>query len=1659
MAKILIVDDRPSNRQFLVTLLGYGGHRLIEAANGVEALERIRSERPQLLITDILMPTMDGFELVRQLRADPDQGQMPVIFYTATYSEPQARELANSCGVRTVLPKPSEPERILEAVREALGATDSAPQPTATAPAERKSSRWSIDDSLNLFVRELQEIKDRFDSIAAHAAGRSASIEFTLQLSKDFSENVISMQRIASRLSAIVEVGMELTSERDPVRLVELFFGAACDIIDSEYAAAALLDAQELKFRHICAKGVDAELYRTDDAGHKGLLGSVISERRVVRIHGAEWTASMRPLAQGHPPVRNLLAVPIATSERVYGWFYFADRRGADEFGEDDERLASIMATKLALLYENALLYDLVQKRAADLQIEIGARQQAQVALEASENRYRSIFEAAVEGIFLNSREGRVMTCNLAGARMLGYDSPEEVVADVSDLGHQVYVDDEDRRKLLLRLDMEQVVRDCEMRYRRKDGSIIWVSVGVRVVGDAFGTVPYLLAIIQDISDRKRAEEDLRRFKLALDESADMIVLTDRATMRHVDVNQTACKLLGYTKEELLRMGPADLLPVSREELEQTYDRLIANPSLPDGMRSYYRRKDGSHLPFESTRRVMRSADTWIIAAVSRDIRERIASESILRDSEVRFRETFELAGSGMAHIALDGRFLRVNRRLCEMLGYQEGEIIGRSVKAISHPDDRDVTDAPRARLRSQEVNSASFEKRYLRKDGSVIWVMLTVALARNSAGEPDYEISVLEDISERRRMAQEVLQAERRFRSIFDNATEGIFLSSRDGRLITSNPSNVRMLGYDSPDELIAAVADAGAQLYVEPEDQRRMLAMLDASGSVHGFETRMRRKDGEVIWASVSARVVSDDTGAASHVLGMSQDITRQKRANQILDLEHAVARHLAGAESGPDGLEAVIRMLCESEGWEVGRFWQVDETAGVLRFGGSWGKVDTAIARFTKESRDVVFAAGVGLAGMVWQSGEPLWASDTSNDPRVAQSALARNAGMRGAFVFPVASDGKMVGVIGISSREVRPPDDRLLAAVRVIGGQIGQFLRRKQGENRIKRLNRVYAVLSGINAAIVRIRDRDALFLETCRIAVEAGHFTLSYVYVVDPLEQRLKLVASAGPDAGFLEELKSRLVLSDDAPEGYGADALAVREKRAAVVNSMENDSRIRRKKAYLERGIRSLAVLPLLVGGEPVAVLGMHSAEAGFFDEEEMKLLTQLAADISFALDHIDKAGKLNYLAFYDQLTGLANRALFLERLDQSIRSAGRAGGKIALTILDIERLRIINDSLGRQAGDTLIKHVAEYLKSTYGASGVGRIGPDHFALILGEVKGRSQASRAVGDILHKCFGKSFQVSGADLRISAKAGAALFPSDGTDAEVLLGNTEAALRKAKDIGERYVLFTPELAERTVGRLTLENQLRQALEKEEFVLHYQPKVDLETRQIVGVEALIRWQSPALGLVPPMKFIPLLEETGLILDVGSWALRRAAADHRGWVEQRLLAPRVAVNVSAIQLRQGGFVDAVAQAIIEGVAPTGIDLEITESLVMEDIEGNIRKLEEVRALGVSIAIDDFGTGYSSLAYLAKLPVQTLKIDRSFIITMLDDADTMTLVQTIISLAHSMRLRVVAEGVEEEEQAKMLRLLRCDQMQGYLFSKPMPLDAMTALLKQGNQG
>jgi len=604
-------------------------------------------------------------------------------------------------------------------------------------------------------------------------------------------------------------------------------------------------------------------------------------------------------------------------------------------------------------------------------------------------------------------------------------------------------------------------------------------------------------------------------------------------------------------------------------------------------------------------------------------------------------------------------------------------------------------------------------------------------------------------------------------------------------------------------------------------------------------------------------------------------------------------------------------------------------------------------------------------------------------------------------------------------------------------------------RQEAESRIVHLNRMHAVLSGISALIVRARDRDELFREACRIATDQGSLAFSLICVLDNPQGKLTVAASAGIDPDFLEDIERHLSAASMTDPGERLALGVMIERKSFISNDLQHDPTVHFGAAYAKHGVNSLAVFPLLIADQPVGVMVFAAHEPGFFEAEEIKLLQNLAGDVAFAMAQIEKQERLDYLAYYDALTGLANRTLYTDRLAQYVRSVP-GNAKVALIMMDLERFKNINESLGRPAGDSILRQVAEWLTADVGdATLLGRIEADRFAVVMPSVAEGEEVARQVERLLARFMSHSFSWGDASYRIAAKAGIALSPDDGDDADTLLKFAEVALKKAKVAGDRYLFYALKMTETVVGRLNLENQLRRALELDQYVLHYQPKIDVMSGRLVGAEALIRWNDPASGMVPPARFIPILEETGLIHEVGRWALEQAMAQHLRWRHAGLGAVRIAVNLSALQLRSRDFVANIEQVLeVDTHAAAGLELEITESLIMDDVKLSIANLHAVRALGVRVAIDDFGTGFSSLSYLSRLPVDSLKIDRSFVADMISGPEGLSLVAIIINLAHSLKLRVVAEGVETEEQSRLLQLLSCDEMQGFLFSKPVPASA-----------
>jgi diguanylate cyclase (GGDEF)-like protein len=607
--------------------------------------------------------------------------------------------------------------------------------------------------------------------------------------------------------------------------------------------------------------------------------------------------------------------------------------------------------------------------------------------------------------------------------------------------------------------------------------------------------------------------------------------------------------------------------------------------------------------------------------------------------------------------------------------------------------------------------------------------------------------------------------------------------------------------------------------------------------------------------------------------------------------------------------------------------------------------------------------------------------------------------------------------------------------------------------KLAQRKIARLNRVHAVLSGINSAIVRLRDRQELFQECCRIAVEEGRFVMAWVGIVDAEASLVRPVARAGDVRGFFDS--APLAVLESKPGGHGLAGRAIRTGAPVISNDVRRDPQRLMRAELDERGIQSLAVFPLIVGGAALGVLALYAAEAGLFDEQEMRLLLELAGDISFALEHIEKTEKLAYAVNYDALTGLANRSLFHERLTQAVQAARRANRGLALVLLDLERFKAITDTFGMPAGDQALRSIADRLRVATGEEArAARLGGDLFAVMIHGVEGPQEVARRVEATAGRIFGQPVTHAGGEIRLAARAGIAIYPDDGTDADALFRNAEAALKRAKETRERYVFYAPHINARVAEQVELENRLRSAVADGALFLHFQPKFELPSRRIVGVEALMRWRGEDGQLVPPAIFIPVLEQTGLILEAGRQAIERANAAYRRWQWAGKSPPRIAVNVSAFQLRRGSFVSEVLAALSSpGTDGGGVDLEITESLLMQDVDESIRKLRELRARGICIALDDFGTGYSSLAYLSRLPLDSVKIDRAFIHGLAASPEDASVVATIISLAHTLGLKVVAEGVETEAQAALLHALNCDQVQGFLLGRPVPADELEALL------
>ncbi len=610
-------------------------------------------------------------------------------------------------------------------------------------------------------------------------------------------------------------------------------------------------------------------------------------------------------------------------------------------------------------------------------------------------------------------------------------------------------------------------------------------------------------------------------------------------------------------------------------------------------------------------------------------------------------------------------------------------------------------------------------------------------------------------------------------------------------------------------------------------------------------------------------------------------------------------------------------------------------------------------------------------------------------------------------------------------------------------------------RRYQEERIGRLSRMREVTSSINSIIMRVQTRRELFNEACRIAVESGKFGVAWIDQISDDRSTLRTVAMAGDNVNEIAcpEGDVRLLST----EQKGVIIRSLQGGKIDFFNDLSSPDGVisERGRRAVEHGYLSVAAVPLVQDGRTIATLILLSNTAGFFDEEELKVLQELSIDISFALDHILRKEKIDFLDYYDPLTGLPNRALFFERMRQPLQIAQQKGGALAVVMLGLSRFRFINEAIGRRLGDAVLNVVASRLQNQLIESELlARIEGDKFVFVLHADAHESDLGLSLSRVMKACFSEPFVFDHQKLSISARVGVAIYPGDGATVGELLRNAEAAMLSAKAQPQGIAFYTKRLNAEVAHALDLEQKLSNALKEGQFRLYYQPKFDAASEKIVGLEALLRWNAPGQGMVSPDVFLPLLEETGLILPIGAWVMMQAVEDFRRWTQMGLDPPRIAVNVSALQISNAGFMDVVLTATDQlSSEEHGLDIEITESILMADLDRSIQMLARLKEAGVGVYVDDFGTGYCSLQYLARLPVDALKIDQSFVSIMEISQNDLAVVSTIISLSRRLGLAVVAEGVETRNQAEMLRSMGCDQLQGYLFSRPLSAEQMEVSL------
>ena len=896
-------------------------------------------------------------------------------------------------------------------------------------------------------------------------------------------------------------------------------------------------------------------------------------------------------------------------------------------------------------------------------------------------------------------------------------------------------------------------------------------------------------------------------------------------------------------------------------------------------------------------------------------------------------------------------------------------------------------------------------------------------------------------------------------FRKVINVNKNLIFVKDRDGRFVLVNEAMARVFNAAADDLVGKTNQDLISDSILLKRFQKDEADIMNSRREKFSPELEISDANGKKRYLQTTMSPIISANDTVEMVLGVATDITELKKSQFRLATQYAVANILSDNISFEQSILKILEVIAQSLDFQAGILWETDEEDDVLYCENIWSDNPVPLENFIATARDLRIKRGQGVAGRVWESAQPIWIPDATRlsdflELEDVNRSGFDKAGFHTVAAFPIVASGKIKGIVSFYNKRKLEPDLELLNTLSAIGSQVGQFMERKFQQKNIQRLNRIYAVLSGINTTIVRVRDKDKLFREVCDIAINRGRFLMAWLGFFDPENGELTSITW-----GEHQEFK---IVPDDMNSSLRRARDRTNVKRIlanrlpTVINRLRPASRIPLSQEAIKQGCLSAAAFPLHGTGSSTGLLVFYSEEADFFDEEEMRLLKELSADIVYAMQYLENEEKIAFLAYHDPLTGLLNRTALHSQLTRVIDEAGDKKQPFALLLLNINNFRDINDTLGHHNGDILLREVAQRLRAAVWDTDIAAcLGGDDFAILLPHLANKAHIDLVINKI-QQTLHNSFNVSGLPINVEATLGITLFPDHGDSANLLWQHADIALRTAKTFHHAHLFYSPDIDHYSPQQLTLIGDLRKAIDQNELVLHYQPMIDLKSGRTAGVEALVRWQHPQHGLIYPDKFIPFAERTGLINSLTTWVLANALHQVSDWHKNGIMLD-ISVNLSARNLQNANLVAEILGLVHRSGLPLDrLTVEITESAIMVDPVKARDVLLKLHDAGIRFSLDDFGTGQSSLTYLKDLPLNRMKIDKSFVMHFKEPRNA-AIVNSAIELGHNLDLNVTAEGVEDEQSYLAIRDKGCDYAQGYYFSKPLAPDQLITWLNDSD--